>query len=321
MSISFDSGNQIKACPYYATRAVYEADANYILAPYNYIIDAGIRKNLNIDLTGAVVVFDEAHNIEDVAREAASAEMSQSMLIACEGQLRRLAKTGSIPHRQLLDLVTKLLNWVTDMYEDSVKGSSASGGTQQGNDHINGSAFKKNGGGGGGWQQQLADSNIWEGPEILDIFEDRLGLTADTLQMYQAYYEQVVSQDDDMEAILAMLKGGGGGANDAADDGDESTTGTKKKSKRKKKVDLAYEVGDGEGQPQGDGEEGGEDGDEGEEEEDKSDGERSVGLNTSKTSTGGTPKKDKQLSVASFSVLKGETLSHVGLCWLSLMSL
>ena len=42
-----------------------------VLCPYNYLLDPSVRDASRINLDGAVVIFDEAHNIEDMSREAA----------------------------------------------------------------------------------------------------------------------------------------------------------------------------------------------------------------------------------------------------------
>jgi hypothetical protein len=34
-------------------------------------------------------------------------------------------------------------------------------------------------------------ADIWEGPELLEIFADRLGLDGDTLKIYQLHFEAV----------------------------------------------------------------------------------------------------------------------------------
>ncbi len=39
---------------------------------YNYIIDPVIREDMHIKLDGAVLVFDEGHNVLDAAMEALS---------------------------------------------------------------------------------------------------------------------------------------------------------------------------------------------------------------------------------------------------------
>ena len=47
-----------------------------VFCPYNYLVDPAVRKSVGINLKGSVVVFDEAHNIEGVARDAASGDFS-----------------------------------------------------------------------------------------------------------------------------------------------------------------------------------------------------------------------------------------------------
>jgi len=64
-------GRENCACPYYGMRALHDR-ATITFCPYNYLIDPAIRKGLNIELENAVVVFDEAHNIDDVCRNSAS---------------------------------------------------------------------------------------------------------------------------------------------------------------------------------------------------------------------------------------------------------
>jgi len=43
-----------------------KTSAQIIFCPYNYLVDPGIRKAMEINLKNQVVVLDEAHNIEDV---------------------------------------------------------------------------------------------------------------------------------------------------------------------------------------------------------------------------------------------------------------
>ena len=50
--------------------------ADIVFCPYNYLIDPSIRKSMEIDLKDQIVIFDEAHNIEDASRASASFEIS-----------------------------------------------------------------------------------------------------------------------------------------------------------------------------------------------------------------------------------------------------
>jgi len=60
-------------CPYFASRdASGQAAADIVLVPYNYLVDPEVRRSLSIDWEDAIVVVDEAHNLESVASDAAS---------------------------------------------------------------------------------------------------------------------------------------------------------------------------------------------------------------------------------------------------------
>ena len=43
-------------------------DAELTFCPYNYLVDPVIRKSMGINIENAVLIFDEAHNIEDISR-------------------------------------------------------------------------------------------------------------------------------------------------------------------------------------------------------------------------------------------------------------
>jgi len=43
-------------------------NAELIFCPYNYLLDPVIRRAVQIDLEDAVIILDEAHNIEDICR-------------------------------------------------------------------------------------------------------------------------------------------------------------------------------------------------------------------------------------------------------------
>ncbi|KAL7540832.1 hypothetical protein ACHAXR_010746 [Thalassiosira sp. AJA248-18] len=69
------------ACPYYLSH-VLQKDADIVFAPYNYVLDPGIREALSIELDNSVVILDEAHNVESTLREAGSGKFSEFEL--CE---------------------------------------------------------------------------------------------------------------------------------------------------------------------------------------------------------------------------------------------
>ncbi|KAH0791954.1 Fanconi anemia group J protein [Histomonas meleagridis] len=69
-------------CPYIISKNLMK-DADLILAPYTYIVSSSIRNQLKIDLTGAIVIIDEAHNIESTCRESASLAISLQTARTC----------------------------------------------------------------------------------------------------------------------------------------------------------------------------------------------------------------------------------------------
>ena len=52
------------------------SQSDIIFAPYNYLIDPCIRSAMGINLEGSAIMIDEAHNILQAAREAASIELN-----------------------------------------------------------------------------------------------------------------------------------------------------------------------------------------------------------------------------------------------------
>jgi Fanconi anemia group J protein len=69
-------GYRTKGCPYFASRAIASESAEIVFCPYSYIIDPTIRSAMDIDLKDAIVIIDEAHNVEDVSREASTSKLS-----------------------------------------------------------------------------------------------------------------------------------------------------------------------------------------------------------------------------------------------------
>jgi len=57
-----------KFCPYYASKHISKY-ADLILMPYTYLLTKKFIKNSSIDLNNAIIIFDEAHNVENQAEE------------------------------------------------------------------------------------------------------------------------------------------------------------------------------------------------------------------------------------------------------------
>ncbi|CAF3833967.1 unnamed protein product [Rotaria magnacalcarata] len=88
-------GTQKKFCPYFAARELKEK-ADIIFMPYNYLLDSKARRIHKINVRKCVVIFDEAHNIEQQCEDAASVTISSLDIAAC------------------LDDITKVMKWMIE---------------------------------------------------------------------------------------------------------------------------------------------------------------------------------------------------------------
>ncbi|KAL7580301.1 hypothetical protein ACA910_004338 [Epithemia clementina (nom. ined.)] len=77
-------GKAMNVCPFYYTRGLVE-HAELILVPYNYLFDKDARETTLQDVPweNAIVIFDEAHNLESFASDSASFDLSNTDLAGC----------------------------------------------------------------------------------------------------------------------------------------------------------------------------------------------------------------------------------------------
>ena len=81
-------GEDHRLCPYFSAREVLP-EAELVLLPYNYLIDASIRDKLQLNLQGSVIIFDEAHNLESVCTDAASFDLTALDIAAAINEVDR----------------------------------------------------------------------------------------------------------------------------------------------------------------------------------------------------------------------------------------
>jgi len=94
-------GKTHKVCPFYYTREQVE-DAELVLVPYNYLFDKDSRTTTLADIPwdNAVVIFDEAHNLESFASESASFDLSSKEIGGCMSEIdKALNLHESFPDR------------------------------------------------------------------------------------------------------------------------------------------------------------------------------------------------------------------------------
>ncbi|KRY77245.1 Fanconi anemia group J -like protein [Trichinella pseudospiralis] len=107
-------------CPYFACIDILARDAQLIFCPYNYLIDPMIRNTLQISLKGQIIIFDEAHNMEDICREASSFEIKKMELDMAINILTLLAKKSDFVNEIAKPYVTYARNIVDWIERESI---------------------------------------------------------------------------------------------------------------------------------------------------------------------------------------------------------
>lgn len=117
-------GKSLNACPYFASRSL-QVSSDIIFCPYNYIVDPVIRKAADIRLENSVIIVDEAHNIEDVCREASSCELAEGLLEMARSEiLEQSISVGSSKRASsqlVLDFLHQLRRWMLAHMNDAME--------------------------------------------------------------------------------------------------------------------------------------------------------------------------------------------------------
>uniref|UniRef100_A0A9J7Y8E4 DNA 5'-3' helicase n=1 Tax=Cyprinus carpio carpio TaxID=630221 RepID=A0A9J7Y8E4_CYPCA len=159
-------GGKLRSCAYYAARELMQ-DACIVFCPYNYLLDPLIRESMEINLKEQIVVLDEAHNIEDCARESASYTLNQAQLLLARDEMDGMV-THNIrrdQHRPLLAFCCSLANWVQESCNSLEE------------------------------REYESSCKVWTGAEILGIFHG-LGITADTFSLLQKNLAAVLEKEE-----------------------------------------------------------------------------------------------------------------------------
>lgn len=84
-----NSGRVFNCCPYYASMELRK-EAEIIFLPYNYLLDPKIRDICKIDLKNAIVILDEAHNVDKACEQNACTSITTTNLFAANTELNQV---------------------------------------------------------------------------------------------------------------------------------------------------------------------------------------------------------------------------------------
>lgn len=157
-------------CPYFGARELLQ-NSEIVFCPYNYLVDPMIRSALNISLKGNIIIMDEAHNIEDSAREAANRNISISDLqesIADVLQIGQLNHEDNECYMHLAKVLENLKKWLENLDEL--------------NDYVSFDSSAK----------------VWSGDDMIAVL-DYVGLGPDTFPVFQNMYIKIQREENDAE--------------------------------------------------------------------------------------------------------------------------
>ncbi|XP_059127398.1 Fanconi anemia group J protein [Peromyscus eremicus] len=164
-------GRKLKACPYYTARELID-DADIIFCPYNYLLDAQIRESMDIKLKEQVIILDEAHNIEECARESASYSVTEVQLRFARDELDSLVNSNvrKKSHEPLRDVCYNLINWLETNSEHLVE------------------------------RDYESSCKIWSGNEmLLNLY--RMGITNATFPVLQRHFSAVLQKEEKVTSV------------------------------------------------------------------------------------------------------------------------
>eukprot|EP00397_Hematodinium_sp_SG-2012_P002206 GEMP01002212.1.p1 GENE.GEMP01002212.1~~GEMP01002212.1.p1 ORF type:complete len:1097 (+),score=281.47 GEMP01002212.1:490-3291(+) len=73
-----DLVGRFKGCPYFVSQ-ISAVSSDIVVCPYNYILDPVAAKKSRVEIKNRIIILDEAHNIEQVCRDAGSCEIPLRM--------------------------------------------------------------------------------------------------------------------------------------------------------------------------------------------------------------------------------------------------
>nr|XP_021156104.1 Fanconi anemia group J protein isoform X1 [Columba livia]XP_021156105.1 Fanconi anemia group J protein isoform X1 [Columba livia]XP_021156106.1 Fanconi anemia group J protein isoform X1 [Columba livia] len=164
-------GKKLRACPYFAARELM-VGADIVFCPYNYLLDPQIRESMDINLKGHVVILDEAHNIEDSARESVSYGVTENQLRAAQEELDFMVNNNirQMDHGPLRAVCCSLTNWLRESSSQLVE------------------------------RGYETSCKVWSGKEMLPILH-QMGITGITFPILQKHLATVLEKEEKISVL------------------------------------------------------------------------------------------------------------------------
>jgi len=82
-------GRVRRFCPYFLARRAAE-NCTLIVAPYQYIFNEKIRSSIKLELSNRILIFDEAHNADQISQDVLSDTLSERSLNIAKKELEKV---------------------------------------------------------------------------------------------------------------------------------------------------------------------------------------------------------------------------------------
>ncbi|MCK5626226.1 hypothetical protein KAI11_05155, partial [Candidatus Bathyarchaeota archaeon] len=86
-------GRVRRVCPYFLARRAAE-NCTLIVAPYQYVFNEKIRSSIKLELNDKFLVFDEAHNADQISQDVLSDTLSERSLDIARKELERVESSN-----------------------------------------------------------------------------------------------------------------------------------------------------------------------------------------------------------------------------------
>ena len=113
-------GKKKKICPYFLSK-ILATEVDVIVCNYQYILNPTIRNLLSWNLQDAILILDEAHNIEDICTEVLSKTLSQTTLEKALQEV--LTVTGTHELEKMLYEINDVFEIIDLPLEEPIKGT------------------------------------------------------------------------------------------------------------------------------------------------------------------------------------------------------
>ena len=124
-------GEEFSYCPYYITHLITN-QSQFIVSPYNNILNKRIKNNININLRNNIIVFDEAHNIIENILQNANSDITSKELISLligfvlyyDKYKTKLNPANNLCLRQIIAIIKIFLNFLKTISKSNSKEES-----------------------------------------------------------------------------------------------------------------------------------------------------------------------------------------------------